>query len=134
LARGLPETTSLIINETNLAGGQIGLLVDSNGGFTVSPSRDHEIMKVSFAVRKDAAAGPSPIRLGNSLVTADISDIFARSLGVRYEGANVIIAAPERTRRSGIGSFSRIEWLVLPGLTPNKDLARGSRRIWSNES
>lgn len=89
LGSGVSADTILITNMTNAAAGEIGVLVDSNGGFNMS---DNQMLTVSFDVAKGTAEAATPIWISGSLIDADVSDINARSLKTRFEAGHVLIS------------------------------------------
>ena len=101
------EGTSLITNLTNASGGQIGVLVDSDGGFRLS-GRDNQIITVTFDVAKGAPIGTTVITFSSSLVAAAMSDFFAQPLATKYENADVFIAPGG----SGTTQAGHLDYLV----------------------
>lgn len=89
LGNGVSGRTTLITNMTRVSEGEIGVLVDSDGGFAMSAG---ELLTITFDVARFAPFGSTPIALSSSLVAADISDPHARSLAARYESGSVVIS------------------------------------------
>ncbi len=89
LGKGATESTGLITNMTNLSAGEIGMLIDSDGGFGISERG--QIVTVTFDVAKDARIGFTPVSFSSSLVAASMSDMDARSLAIKYENAGIFI-------------------------------------------
>ena len=96
LGKDAPDGTSLITNLTNIAGGEIGLLIDANDGFGAS-RYGRRIVTVTFDIAKDVEIGKdakalaTPIWFSGSLVAIAVSDAEAHFLATRYERSIVRI-------------------------------------------
>lgn len=97
LGNGVSARTTLVTNMTRVSEGEIGVLIDSDGGFEMSRG---EMLAITFDVGTDAPLGAAAIRFSSSLVAIDVSDRRAKSLKTEYQDGEVLIGASDSTASS----------------------------------
>ncbi|MFZ1701430.1 MAG: cohesin domain-containing protein [Pyrinomonadaceae bacterium] len=90
LGNGTPPGTTLVVNLNQAASGRIGILLDSNAGFTPSPPV-RTLVVVTFSVLPTAPLGSTTVNFASVPAPASISDRFGNLLPTEFVNGSVTV-------------------------------------------